>query len=130
MPPKNKKNSQNTLPPNKKQKLEGTTHKEVELTKDILEAVSSIYVKLTLDFTFKKLFGNDHNKALTINFLNSIFDFTGHEAIRKISFENTFYKRSAEEKMSILDVFCTDEKGRRFIIEVQQQKLVAFEKRV
>jgi predicted transposase/invertase (TIGR01784 family) len=32
--------------------------------------------------------------------------------------------------MSILDVFCTDTKGRQFIIEVQQQKLVAFEKRV
>jgi hypothetical protein len=63
---KKKINSQNNLPPKKKQKLEEkTTHKEVELTEDILEAVSPIYAKPTLDFTFKKLFGNDQNKALT-----------------------------------------------------------------
>jgi hypothetical protein len=118
---KKKKNSQKIVPPEKKQKLE-TLHEE-ELTE--------IYAKPTVDFTFMKLFGNDHNKSLTMDFLNSIFGFNGQEAIQKISFEHTVHvKRSEEEKMSILDVFCTDGKGRKFIIEVQLKKFVAFEKGV
>jgi predicted transposase/invertase (TIGR01784 family) len=117
---KKKKNSQ-TVPPEKKQKLE-TLHEE---------ELKEIYAKPTVDFTFMKLFGNDLNKSLTMDFLNSIFDFTGQEEIRKISFEHTVHvKRSEEEKMSILDVFCTDGKGRKFIIEVQLKKFVAFEKGV
>jgi predicted transposase/invertase (TIGR01784 family) len=107
------------------------TNLEVE---DFLEvepvSPSKAYAKPTVDFTFKKLFGNKHNKALTINFLNNVFGFESYEVIKEISFENSFHKRQNEEKMSILDVFCTDTKGRQFIIEVQQQKLVAFEKRV
>ena len=87
------------MAPSKKQKLEKEAHEEEELT------VSPIYAKPTVDFTFKKLFGNDHNKPLTIDFLNSIFDFTGDESIRNISFENTFHKRSEEVKMSIFRCF-------------------------
>eukprot|EP01080_Neovahlkampfia_damariscottae_P008654 gene8654-601_t len=117
-----KRKQQETTNPRKKKKIDTTL--EVEPISS-----SKAYAKPTVDFTFKKLFGNEHNKALTINFLNNIFGFESYEVIKEISFENTFHKRQKEEKMSILDVFCTDTKGRQFIIEVQQQKLVAFEKR-
>ena len=33
------------------------------------------YAKPTVDMTFKKLFGQDMNKNITINFLNEIFGF-------------------------------------------------------
>eukprot|EP01080_Neovahlkampfia_damariscottae_P012454 gene12454-6205_t len=99
-----KRKQQETTNPRKKKKIDTTL--EVEPA-----SPSKAYAKPTADFTFKKLFGNEHNKALTINFLNNVFKFESYE----------------EEKMSILDVFCTDTKGRQFIIEVQQN-LVAFEK--
>ena len=125
-----KRKQQETTNPRKKKKIDTT----LEVEEDFLDvepvSPSKAYAKPTVDFTFKKLFGNEHNKALTINFLNNVFGFESYEVIKEISFENTFHKRQKEEKMSILDVFCTDTKGRQFIIEVQQQKLVAFEKRV
>jgi predicted transposase/invertase (TIGR01784 family) len=130
-----KRKKQETQTSGKKNKPDRTLEvEESVIEEDFLDvepvSPSKAYAKPTVDFTFKKLFGNEHNKPLTINFLNSVFGFESYEAIKEISFENTFHKRLKEEKMSILDVFCTDTKGRQFIIEVQQQKLVAFEKRV
>jgi hypothetical protein len=130
-----KRKKQETKTSGKKNKPDRTLEvEESVIEEDFLDvelvSTSKAYAKPTVDFTFKKLFGNEHNKSLTINFLNNVFGFEGYEAIKEISFENTFHKRLKEEKMSILDIFCTDTKGRQFIIEVQQQKLVAFEKRV
>jgi predicted transposase/invertase (TIGR01784 family) len=50
--------------------------------------------------------------------------------IREISLKNPFSQRSEEEKLSILDVFCQDEKNNQFIVEVQKARLAVFEKRI
>jgi hypothetical protein len=50
--------------------------------------------------------------------------------IREISLKNPFSQRSKEEKLSILDVFCQDEKNNQFIVEAQKARLAGFEKRI
>jgi predicted transposase/invertase (TIGR01784 family) len=83
------------------------------------------------DTAFKKLFGANNLKDVTIAFLNTILEYKGDELIVSIRFLNN--ERQALEiggKKTILDVHCTDKKGRQFIIEMQNAYEAAFEKRL
>lgn len=71
------------------------------------------------DFTFKRLFGNDGHKRLTISLLNNILH-RAHNPITEIKFGNIEnIPFSDEEKESYLDILCTDTLRNKFIIEVQ-----------
>lgn len=82
------------------------------------------------DFTFKRLFGSDGHKNLTISLLNNILRRTEYNPIVEIKFcniENIPAMNS--EKESYLDILCTDKFNRTFIIEMQVAKEQAFRKR-
>ena len=76
------------------------------------------YISLLTDFGFKRIFGTKPNKALLIDFLNSLFD--GEEVVRDVTFLNSerVGDVSAERK-AIFDVYCENEKGGKFIVEMQ-----------
>ncbi len=82
------------------------------------------------DFVFKRLFGNDHHKNLTISLLNNILGRPEGNLIIDVTFcniENT--PESNEDKESYLDILCKDQKNHYFIIEMQIAKDQAFGKR-
>ena len=82
------------------------------------------------DFTFKRLFGNDGHKNLTISLLNSILGRTRDNEITKITFCNIENIPAMDsEKESYLDILCTDKLDNKFIIEMQVAKEQAFRKR-
>lgn len=75
------------------------------------------------DTGFKKLFGNEHHKNLTISFLNNVLDRKSGELIIEVTFRNgEKIPENLDQKQSFLDIFCTDEKGNNYIIEMQVAK--------
>jgi hypothetical protein len=41
------------------------------------------------DIAFKKIFGDENHKNLTINFLNSVLNLSGSQEIRDVTFKET-----------------------------------------
>ena len=81
------------------------------------------------DLVFKKIFGE--HKELTISFLNGILPLSeGHliETIEYLPTEQT--PRIPTMKNTIVDVKCTDESGRIFIVEMQFNWFTSFMKRI
>ncbi|MGZ6250890.1 MAG: Rpn family recombination-promoting nuclease/putative transposase [Candidatus Chromulinivorax sp.] len=82
------------------------------------------------DFTFKRLFGSENHKRLTISLLNNILGRTKENAIIEITFCNTENIPAMDsEKESYLDILCTDQLQNNFIIEMQVAKEQGFRKR-
>ena len=78
------------------------------------------YLSPTTDIAFKKLFGDEHHKDLTINFLNNILNLPSDKLIKGIEFHETErLPESTEGKKTYLDVYCTDKKNNHYIIEMQ-----------
>ena len=80
--------------------------------------MTSTYINILTDFGFKRIFADEKNKDLLIDFLNAVMEFQGIE-IKDISYKNTeFVGEYEEDKKVILDLYCTNEKGEHFLIEV------------
>ena len=76
------------------------------------------YISLLTDFGFKRIFGTDPNKELLINFLNSLFD--GEEVIKDVKYLNSENVGDVyTERKAIFDVYCENEQGEKFIVEMQ-----------
>ena len=80
------------------------------------------------DFGFKRLFGSEFNKELLIDFLNEVLD---HQpSITELTYLNTEHVgRSPLDRKAIFDVYCRNEQGERFIIELQNIKQLYFKDR-
>ena len=80
------------------------------------------------DFGFKRIFGTDPNKELLVNFLNSLFD--GEEVIKDVKYLNSENVGDVyTERKAIFDVCCENEKGEKFIVEMQNAYQTYFKDR-
>ena len=76
------------------------------------------YISLLTDFGFKRIFGTKPNKDLLINFLNSLFE--GEQVIRDVRYLNSEHVGDVyAERKAIFDVYCENEQGEKFIVEMQ-----------
>ena len=76
------------------------------------------YISLLTDFGFKRIFGTLVNKELLISFLNSLFD--GREVVKDLMYMNTEDVGDVyTDRRAIFDVYCENEKGEKFIVEMQ-----------
>ena len=81
------------------------------------------------DLVFKKIFGN--NKDLIKSFLNNILPLAEDELIETITYlSSEQVPRTPIKKYSIVDVRCTDQKGRVFIVEMQMGWSPSFKSRL
>lgn len=86
------------------------------------------YINPYTDFGFKKLFGTDMNKELLISFLNALFD--GKEEVKDITYLNTEHIGSLElDRKAVFDVYCENEKGEKFLVEMQKGEQEFFKDR-
>lgn len=86
------------------------------------------YVNFYTDFAFKKLFGTEVNKELLISFLNSLFD--GQEVIKDLSYLNAEQLGDIKtDRKAVFDVYCENEKGEKFIVEMQNARQEFFKDR-
>ncbi len=86
------------------------------------------YINPYTDFGFKKLFGEEGNKDLLIDFLNQLLP--AHHQIADLNFRNpeNMADLSAERK-AIFDIHCKALSGERFIVEMQKAKVKYFKDR-
>lgn len=86
------------------------------------------YINPFTDFGFKKLFGEEASKQLLMDFLNSILP--KHTTISTLSFKSPFQTGKNEmDRRAIFDVYCENEKGEKFIVELQKAKQNYFKDR-
>lgn len=86
------------------------------------------YINLFTDFGFKKIFGEEPNKDLLISFLNSLLD--GKEKITDLTYlKNERLGKSAGERKAVYDLYCSNDKGEKLIIEIQRVKQEFFKDR-
>lgn len=80
------------------------------------------YMSPRSDVGFKKLFGSSDHDNLTINFLNAILERKIGNLIETVKFGDTEQLPESEEgRKSFFDIYCTDQTGAKFIIEMQRK---------
>ena len=80
------------------------------------------YINPTSDFGFKKLFGDEANKDLLIDFLNSMLPENYQIADLKFN-KNDLQFDNPEAKRVIFDIYCQSITGEFFIVEMQKAKV-------
>jgi predicted transposase/invertase (TIGR01784 family) len=87
------------------------------------------YLDPKYDLTFKRVFGE--HKHLCISLLNSMLPFDEDRRIESIEYQTgELIPIIPALRNSIVDVSCTDNYGRRFIVEMQMEWTELFKKRV
>ncbi len=87
------------------------------------------YINPFTDFGFKKIFGEEPNKDLLIDFLNELLRAQNH----KIS--NLTYKKTDRlgnttlDRNVVFDLYCESDNGEKFIVEMQKAKQTYFKDR-
>jgi len=80
------------------------------------------------DFGFKKIFGSEPNKDLLIDFLNELLK--TKEKIKDLTYKKTENLGSTDaDRKAIFDLYCENEKGEKFIVELQKVKQQFFKDR-
>lgn len=88
----------------------------------------SRYLNPYTDFGFKKLFGEEANKDLLIDFLDSLLPL--HHRIGTLEFRNgESLGFSSADRRAVFDIFCQAKSGERFIVEMQKAKQLYFKDR-
>lgn len=92
------------------------------------EGIYEKYINFYTDFAFKRLFGTEVNKDLLISFLNALL--LGREEIKDISYLNTEHLGTQEyDRRAVFDVYCTNEQGEYFLVEMQKGEQQFFKDR-
>jgi predicted transposase/invertase (TIGR01784 family) len=87
------------------------------------------YVNVFTDFGFKKLFGEKPSKPLLLDFLNELL-IEQEGPIKNITYLNTEHLGSSPlDRRAIFDIYCENEKGEKFIVELQKAKQSYFKDR-
>jgi predicted transposase/invertase (TIGR01784 family) len=86
------------------------------------------YVNPYTDFGFKKLFGEEANKDLLIDFLNQLLP--AQHKILHLTFKSPEQPGDIKsDRRAIFDIHCENDKGERFIVEMQKAKIKFFKDR-
>ena len=80
------------------------------------------------DVGFKRIFGQEINKDLLIDFLNALLQ--GERQVQDIHFlDKELLPEFEKDRGLIYDIYCTDARGEQFIVEMQNKEHVNFRER-
>ena len=86
------------------------------------------YLNPFTDFGFKKLFGEEASKPLLIDFLNALLP--QNSPIVSLAFKNAEQLGQTDaDRKAIYDIYCENERGEKFIVELQKAKQNFFKDR-
>lgn len=86
------------------------------------------YINPFTDFGFKKLFGEEENKDLLLDFIQTLLP--EKQNITTINYLKTEkLGRAATERKAIFDLYCENDKGEKFIVELQRAEQEFFKER-
>jgi len=78
------------------------------------------YISPFTDFGFKKLFGTEMNKDILMDFLNELLKKDQGKIIDLNYLPLEQLGRSIDTRKAIFDIYCENEKGEKFIVELQK----------
>ena len=96
---------------------------------EVKERLKDKYIDPFTDFGFKKLFGEECNKDLLLDFLNELLHKKEGKIINLTYLKSEQLGRSEEDRKAIFDLHCENEKGEKFIVEMQKTKQNFFKDR-
>ena len=93
-----------------------------------MEETKFRFINPFTDFGFKKIFGQEYNKDLLIDFLNSIL------SLKSPIVDVTYGSQeklppTVEDRKSIVDIYCESQDGEKFVVEMQKTKQLFFKDR-
>ena len=94
-----------------------------------MRTLSDRYINPFTDFGFKKIFGEEPNKDLLIDFLNQLLQEEQSPIIDLEYLQNEQLGRLEIDRGAIFDLYCRNERGERFIVELQKSKQKFFKDR-
>jgi hypothetical protein len=78
------------------------------------------YLNPFTDYGFKRLFGEEPNKDLLLDFLNELLQEEEGRIVELTYLKNENLATSELNRKAIFDLYCTSEKGEKFIVEEYQ----------
>jgi predicted transposase/invertase (TIGR01784 family) len=97
------------------------------LLKEVIKIFTK-YIDPTTDFGFKKLFGEEESKPVLKRFLFDVLELP-HPIVEITFFPTELLPGTPQERKGIFDVYCRDESGREFIVEMQKARQLHFRDR-
>jgi len=87
------------------------------------------YINPFTDYGFKRLFGEEPNKDLLLDFLNELLKEEQGKITELTYLKNENLASTELNRKAIFDLYCTNEKGEKFIVELQKTKQKFFKDR-
>ena len=87
------------------------------------------YINPFTDYGFKRLFGEEPNKDLLLDFLNELLKKQEGKITELSYLPNEKLPISVGDRRAIFDIYCTNEKGEQFIVEIQKAEQKFFKDR-
>ena len=94
-----------------------------------MTALTEKYINPFTDFGFKKLFGEEPNKEILADFLNELLKKEEGKIVNLTYLKNEHLGSRENDRKAIFDLYCENEKGEKFIVELQKSKQNFFKDR-
>jgi len=87
------------------------------------------YINPFTDYGFKRLFGEEPNKDLLLDFLNELLKDEQGKITELTYLRSDKLGSSEEDRKAVFDLYCQNERGEKFIVELQKSKQKFFRDR-
>ncbi len=87
------------------------------------------YINPFTDYGFKRLFGEEVNKDLLLDFLNELLKEEQGQIKESTYIRNEYLGATEVDRKVVFDLYCQNENGERFIVELQKAKQTYFKDR-
>ena len=87
------------------------------------------YINPFTDYGFKKLFGEELNKDLLLDFLNELLREEQGQIVELTYLKSEQLGTTEADRKAIFDLYCENERGEKFIVELQKTKQNFFKDR-
>ncbi|WKN41680.1 Rpn family recombination-promoting nuclease/putative transposase [Tunicatimonas pelagia] len=87
------------------------------------------YINPFTDYGFKRLFGEEPNKDLLLDFLNELLKHEQGRITALTYLKSDKLGTSEEDRKAVFDLYCQNERGEKFIVELQKTKQKFFKDR-
>ncbi len=94
-----------------------------------MEEFREKYINPFTDYGFKRLFGEELNKDLLLDFLNELLKKEQGKITELQYLKNENLSTTELNRKAVFDLYCTNEKGEKFIVELQKTKQKFFKDR-
>ena len=86
-----------------------------------MEELKEKYINPFTDFGFKRLFGEEPNKDLLLDFLNEVLKEHQGKIVDLTYLKTEQLGKTEIDRKAIFDLYCENEKGEKFIVEMQKR---------